>query len=140
MWTGDPMTYQPIKCVATVYLPVTDQDRSLAFFRDQLGFDVHSDTDYGGGIRWIEVVPPGSTTVIALSGPGDWIQGLEAGGRAPFSFHTDDLDAALATLSQHDVKFDDPIRMPPPAPTMTYLYDPDGNKMLLIQLDESRST
>jgi Glyoxalase/Bleomycin resistance protein/Dioxygenase superfamily len=69
------MTDQPIKCVATVFLPVTDQDRALAFFRDQLGFDVHSDTDYGEGIRWVEVVPPGSTTAIALSGPSDWSPG-----------------------------------------------------------------
>ena len=130
------MTDQPIKCVATVFLPVTDQDRSLAFFRDQLSFDVHSDTDYGEGIRWIEVVPPGSTTVIALNGPSDWSPGVKAGDRAPFSFHTDDLDAAMATLSEHGVKFDDPIRMPPPAPSMAYFYDPDGNKMLLIQDNE----
>jgi catechol 2,3-dioxygenase-like lactoylglutathione lyase family enzyme len=130
------VTDQPIKCVATVFLPVTDQDRSLAFFRDQLGFDVHSDTDYGEGVRWIEVAPPGSTTVIALNGPSDWHPGIKAGDRAPFSFHTDDLDAAIATLSEHGVEFDDPIRMPPPAPSMAFFYDPDGNKMLLIQHDE----
>jgi catechol 2,3-dioxygenase-like lactoylglutathione lyase family enzyme len=127
------MTGQPIRCVATVFLPVTDQERSLAFFRDQLGFDVHSDTDYGEGIRWIEVVPPGSTTVIALSGPSDWSPGDKAGDRAPFSFHTDDLDAAVITLSERGVRFDDPIRLPSPAPSMAYFYDPDGNKMLLIQ-------
>jgi len=130
------MADQPIKCVATVFLPVTDQERALAFFRDQLGFDVHTDTDYGEGIRWVEVVPPGSTTVIALNAPSDWSPGVEAGGRAPFSFHTDDLDAAIATLSERGVEFDDPIRMPAPAPSMAFFSDPDGNKMLLIQHDE----
>jgi catechol 2,3-dioxygenase-like lactoylglutathione lyase family enzyme len=130
------MTDQPIKCVATVFLPVTDQDRSLAFFRDQLGFDVHSDTDYGEGIRWIEVVPPGAMTVIALNGPSDWAPGVKPGDRAPFSFHTNDLEAAIVTLSGRGVKVDDPVRMPPPVPSMAYLYDPDGNKMLLIQHDE----
>ena len=55
------MTDQPITSVATVFLPVTDQDRALAFFRDQLGFDVHSDTDYGEGIRWVEVTTPTET-------------------------------------------------------------------------------
>jgi catechol 2,3-dioxygenase-like lactoylglutathione lyase family enzyme len=127
------MTHQPIECVATVFLPVTDQDRSLVFFHDQLGFDVHSDTDYGEGVRWIEVVPPGSTTVIALIGPSDWGSGVKAGDRAPFSFHTSDLDAAIATLSERGVEFDQPIRMPSPAPSMAYFYDPDGNTMLLIQ-------
>jgi catechol 2,3-dioxygenase-like lactoylglutathione lyase family enzyme len=130
------MADQPIKCVATVFLPVTDQERALAFFRDQLGFDVHSDADYGEGIRWVEVVPPGSTTVIALNAPSDWSPGVEAGGRAPFSFHTDDLDAAIATLSERGVEFEDPIRMPAPAPSMAFFSDPDGNKMLLIQHDE----
>jgi len=130
------MADQPIKCVATVFLPVTDQERALAFFRDQLGFDVHTDTDYGEGIRWVEVVPPGSTTVIALNAPSDWSPGVEAGGRAPFSFHTDDLDAAIATLSERGVEFEDPIRMPAPAPSMAFFSDPDGNKMLLIQHDE----
>jgi catechol 2,3-dioxygenase-like lactoylglutathione lyase family enzyme len=130
------MADQPIKCVATVFLPVTDQERALAFFRDQLGFDVHSDADYGEGIRWVEVVPPGSTTVIALNAPSDWSPGVKAGDRAPFSFHTDDLDAAIATLSEHGVEFEDPIRMPAPAPSMAFFSDPDGNKMLLIQHDE----
>ena len=130
------MTDQPIKCVATVFLPVTDQDRALAFFRDQLGFDVHSDTNYGEGVRWIEVVPPGSTTVIALAGPSDWSPGVKAGDRAPFSFHTADLNAAIAALSERGVEFDDPIHMPAPAPSMAFFYDPDGNKMLLIQDDE----
>jgi catechol 2,3-dioxygenase-like lactoylglutathione lyase family enzyme len=130
------MADQPIKCVATVFLPVTDQERALAFFRDQLGFDVHSDADYGEGIRWVEVVPPGSTTVIALNAPSDWSPGVKAGDRAPFSFHTDDLDAAIATLSERGVEFEDPIRMPAPAPSMAFFSDPDGNKMLLIQHDE----
>jgi len=129
------MADQPIKCVATVFLPVTAQERALAFFRDQLGFDVHSDTDYGEGIRWVEVVPPGSTTVIALNAPSDWSPGVKAGDRAPFSFHTDDLDAAIATLSERGVEFDDHIRMPAPAPSMAFFSDPDGNKMLLIQHD-----
>jgi catechol 2,3-dioxygenase-like lactoylglutathione lyase family enzyme len=53
------MADQPIKCVATVFLPVADQDRSLAFFRDQFGFDVHFNTDYGECVRWIEVNRPG---------------------------------------------------------------------------------
>ena len=81
----------------------------------------------------MEVVPPGSTTVVALSGPSDWLPGVTPGDWAPFSFHTDDLDAALVSLSERGVRFDDPIRLPPPAPSMAYLSDPDGNKMLLIQ-------
>ncbi len=129
------MADHPIMRVATVFLPVADQDRSLAFFRDQLGFDVRSDTTYGEGVRWIEVAPPGSTTVIALNGPSDQRPGFEPGAMAPFSFDTDDLDAAVAVLAGRGVELDEPMRLPPPVPPMVYFRDPDGNRMLLVQRD-----
>ena len=129
------MPDQPTIRVATVFLPVADQDRSLAFFRDQLGFEVRSDTTYGEGARWIEVAPAGSTTVIALNGPSDQRPGFEPGTMAPFSFDTDDLDAAMAVLAGRGVDFDEPMRMPPPVPPMVYFRDPDGNRMLLVQRD-----
>jgi catechol 2,3-dioxygenase-like lactoylglutathione lyase family enzyme len=127
---------QPIMRLATVFLPVADQDRSLAFFRDQLGFDVRSDTTYGEGARWIEVAPPGSTTVIALNGPSDQRPEFQPGAMAPFSFDTDDLDAAMAVLGSRGVEFDEPMRLPPPVPPMVYFRDPDGNQMLLVQRDD----
>jgi catechol 2,3-dioxygenase-like lactoylglutathione lyase family enzyme len=126
---------QPNIRVSTVFLAVADQDRSLAFFRDQLGFDVRSDTTFGEGARWIEVAPPGSTTVIALNGPSDQRPGFEPGGMASFSFDTDDLDATMAVLAGRGVDFDEPMRLPPPVPPMVYFRDPDGNQMLLVQRD-----
>jgi catechol 2,3-dioxygenase-like lactoylglutathione lyase family enzyme len=130
------MPDQPNIRVSTVFLPVADQDRSLAFFRDQLGFDVRQDATYGEGARWIEVAPPGSTTVISLNAPSDQRPGFEPGTMAPFSFDTDDLDAAMAVLSGRGVEFDEPIRMPPPVPPMVYFHDPDGNRLLLVQRDD----
>lgn len=129
------MADQPNIRVSTVFLAVADQDRSLAFFRDQLGFDVRSDTTFGEGARWIEVAPPGSTTVIALNGPSDQRPGFEPGGMASFSFDTDDLDATMAVLAGRGVDFDEPMRLPPPVPPMVYFRDPDGNQMLLVQRD-----
>jgi catechol 2,3-dioxygenase-like lactoylglutathione lyase family enzyme len=102
------MADQPKMRVATVFLPVADQNRSLAFFRDQLGFDVRSDATYGEGNRWIEVAPAGSTTVIALNGPSDQREGFQPGSMAPFSFDTDDLDAAMVVLAGRGVEFDEP--------------------------------
>ena len=130
------MPDQPNIRVATVFLPVADQDRSLAFFRDQLGFDVRQDAAFGEGARWIEVAPPGSTTVISLNARSDQRPGFEPGMMASFSFDTDDLDAAMAVLSGRGVQFDEPIRMPPPVPPMVYFRDPDGNQLLLVQRDD----
>jgi catechol 2,3-dioxygenase-like lactoylglutathione lyase family enzyme len=38
------------------FLPHTDADASLAFYRDTLGFEVRNDVGYGG-MRWITVGP-----------------------------------------------------------------------------------
>jgi len=66
-----------IKQVATVFVPVADQDRALEFYRDKLGFEKRADFAYGQGSRWIEVAPPGSAITIALVPPNE---GKSAGG------------------------------------------------------------
>jgi uncharacterized glyoxalase superfamily protein PhnB len=52
------------------FLPHTDPDASLAFYRDTLGFEVRNDVGYGG-MRWITVGPPEQPgTSIVLYPPG----------------------------------------------------------------------
>jgi catechol 2,3-dioxygenase-like lactoylglutathione lyase family enzyme len=123
----------PIDRVSSVSLPVSDQERALAFYRDQLGFEVSTDVNYSGGIRWVEVVPPGASTSIALNAPSDEHSGAEPGGAAGFSLETSDLDAAVKELSGRGVAFDEPMQLPPDVPPMAYFRDPDGNRVLLIQ-------
>ena len=51
------------------FLPHTDPDESLAFYRDTLGFEVRNDVGYGG-MRWITVGPAGQPgTSIVLEPP-----------------------------------------------------------------------
>lgn len=51
------------------FLPHSDPDASLAFFRDVLGFEVRNDVGYKG-MRWITVGPPGQLdTAIVLHPP-----------------------------------------------------------------------
>ena len=51
------------------FLPHTDPDASLAFYRDTLGFEVRNDVGYGG-MRWITVGPPSQPgTSIVLHPP-----------------------------------------------------------------------
>ena len=48
------------------FLPHTDPEASLAFYRDTLGFEVRTDVGYGG-MRWITVGPadqPGTSIVL----------------------------------------------------------------------------
>jgi predicted enzyme related to lactoylglutathione lyase len=51
------------------FLPHTDPEASLAFYRDTLGFEVRNDVGYGG-MRWITVGPPDQPdTSIVLHPP-----------------------------------------------------------------------
>ena len=51
------------------FLPHTDPDESLAFYRDVLGFEVRLDVGYAG-MRWITVGPAGQPdTAIVLHPP-----------------------------------------------------------------------
>src|SRR5204863_294528 len=62
------VTYMDITIHAT-FLPHTDPDTSLAFYRDRLGFEVRNDVGHAG-MRWVTVGPPGQPgTSIVLHPP-----------------------------------------------------------------------
>src|ERR1700740_2303728 len=48
---------------------VRDQDRSLRFYVDQLGFGLVIDENYESAGRWVAVAPPDGNTVLALVTP-----------------------------------------------------------------------
>jgi len=55
--------------IHSTFLPHTDPEASLAFYRDTLGFEVRKDVAYGGR-RWITVGPAGQPgTSIVLEPP-----------------------------------------------------------------------
>ena len=55
--------------IHNTFLAHDDPERSLAFYRDVLGFEVLNDVAYNG-MRWITVAPPGQPgTSIVLSPP-----------------------------------------------------------------------
>jgi catechol 2,3-dioxygenase-like lactoylglutathione lyase family enzyme len=123
---------QHIPGVGTVYLAVSNQDRAVAFYRDILGFEVRTDTEFGAGFRWIEVAPAGAYTVIALVPPMR-AEDPQPGGNAPFGFDTPNLGAAIAEFSSRGVTFEDVMGGEAPVPPMAYFRDPDGNRILLVE-------
>ena len=75
-----------------VTIPSTDQDRSIEFYVDTLGFEKRTDVPFGNGYRWVEVYPPTGTTVIALAPPPE---GAAVGVQTGISLTTGDIDAIL---------------------------------------------
>ena len=92
------------------FLPHTDADAALKFYRDDLGFEVRKDVGYQD-MRWITVGPPGQPgTSIVLHPPAAdpgitdderrTVLELLAKGSygAAVTLATDDLDALFARL------------------------------------------
>ena len=58
-----------ITSVKFVGIPVKDQERALAFYREKLGFKVATDQPMGPGQRWIELRIGGAETRVVLFTP-----------------------------------------------------------------------
>ncbi len=110
--------------VGTVGVPVTDQDRALAFYAGTLGFETRMDAPFAPGRRWIEVAPAGATTSIALVAARDELPtGVETGIR----LSTQDAEADHAFLLARGVDADREImRMGEYVPPMFTFRDPDA--------------
>ena len=123
----------PISRVRLVSISVRDPDAAIRFWRDKVGFDVHTDTPYGEGDRWIEVAPPGAQTGLTLLGPANqtWSEPEEW---SPALLACDDLDRAIAELTARGVEFTGPAMRPEGgAPAMVFFFDQDGRRFLLTQ-------
>jgi predicted enzyme related to lactoylglutathione lyase len=121
-------TTMHITDIRTVAVPVTDQDRALAFYRDGLGLETRIDMAYGDDQRWLEVVPSGATTSIALVRAGDAAPaGIDTGIRLT----TEDAVADHETLRARGIDVDAEI-LEYPVPMFT-LRDPDRNTLYVVQ-------
>jgi catechol 2,3-dioxygenase-like lactoylglutathione lyase family enzyme len=114
----------------TVGVPVSDQDRAVAFYIDTLGFEKRRDVPFGDG-RWIEVAPPESATSIALT-PASHGQstGIDTGIRLATMDAEADHEALLAAGVDAD---SDIMRMGDLVPPMFTFRDPDGNRLVVVE-------
>lgn len=59
----------PFLGINAIHIFVRDQDQSLRFYVDQLGFDLAFDARLQSGERWVAVAPPDGTAVLSLVAP-----------------------------------------------------------------------
>jgi predicted enzyme related to lactoylglutathione lyase len=111
-----------------VGIPVSDQDRSLKFYTEQLGFEIATDQPMGPGKRWIELRTANSQTRVVLFTPDgheDRIGSFFNG-----SIACDDVEATWRQLSQRGVEFVEPPTSQAWG-TFAKFRDPDGNIFVL---------
>src|SRR3982750_2150739 len=83
-----------------VQIPVSDVDRSKAFYTEQAGFNADHDHTVSDEIRFVQLTPPGSACSIAI--------GTGGGGAAPGSVKgmqmvVPDIHAARAELVERGI-------------------------------------
>ena len=95
--------------IHATFLPQTEPDVSLAFYRDTLGFEVRNDVGYAG-MRWITVGPPaqpGTSVVLypPFAAPGITederrvvLEMMAKGTYATLMLATKDLDGTFERL------------------------------------------
>jgi catechol 2,3-dioxygenase-like lactoylglutathione lyase family enzyme len=117
--------------VRTVSVPVSDQEKSLAFYLDTLGFEMRVDAPFGDGNRWIEVAPLGATTTLALVVPAE---GNPVGIDTNVRLSTEDAEADHAALKAEGVDVDaEVLNWGGGVPPMFSFRDPDGNQLFIVE-------
>jgi catechol 2,3-dioxygenase-like lactoylglutathione lyase family enzyme len=112
-----------------VAVPVSDVDRAIAFYTDQVGFVLDHDHKVNDQIRFVQLTPPGSACSISIgkgltqAAPGS-VEGLQV--------VVDDADAARAQLLERGVEASDVQDFP--WGRFVFFSDPDGNRWAVQQI------
>ena len=128
-----PTTTSHIDTISLVIIPSSDQDKSIEFYVDTLGFEKRVDVPFGEGYRWVEVAPPGADTTIAIVPPPP---GTPAGNvQTGIGLQTHDIAAVHADLKAAGVDVDEEIsRMGDPVPPLLWFRDPDANTLMIVEV------
>jgi len=150
---------QPHLRIHAINIFVRDQDQSLRFYLDQLGFSLVGDVRFGSGQRWVAVAPPDGSAVLSLVAPKPDSKDFELIGRpTQVVFVTEDVAAKFIEWRERGVRFQYTPRLKriryerqaaatdhslapgeqPPiwGGVFTHFKDLDGNSFALVSLDE----
>ena len=114
-----------------VNVPVSDVDRAKAFYVDQAGFTLDQDADVGGGVRFIQLTPPGSPTSISI---GSGLSSMTPGSVEGLQLVVNDIEAARAELAGRGVDVSDVHVFD--WGSFVFFSDPDGNGWAVQQLPD----
>jgi len=104
-----------------VPIPVTDVDRSKAFYTDQLGFVADVDVTPAPGVRVVQLTPPGSACSIGLGTGLGAYDGREPGSVKALQLVDSGVDVGPVEDVGGGVKY-------------AGFSDPDGNTLTLQEM------
>ena len=97
--------------VTHVTVIVEDVDEAKEWYTERFGFEARSDEEFGPGVRWVTVAPPGSDVEVVLQQPNEAFHGearaAEMRGRigrgTTTVLSTDDCRGTVAELEERGV-------------------------------------
>lgn len=114
-----------------VPIPVSDVDRSKAFYTEQAGFNADHDHTVSEEVRFVQLTPPGSACSISL---GKGIVETPPGSVQGLMLVVADIHAARAELADRGVEVGDVQEFP--WGSFVFFSDPDGNGWAVQQIPD----
>ena len=105
-----------------VQVPVSDVDRAVAFYVDQVGFHLDHDHQVTEDLRFVQLTPPGSACSIAI---GTGLTAMAPGSVEGLQMVVADIHAAHQELAGRGVDVSDVQDYP--WGSFVFFKDPDGN-------------
>jgi catechol 2,3-dioxygenase-like lactoylglutathione lyase family enzyme len=125
-----------MKKLAMLTLVVRDYDEAIAFYTRVMRFKLSEDKPLSATKRWV-VVTPGDGAALLLAQAATPEQhaavGHQTGGRVFLFLHTGDLDAEIAHLRTHNVRFAEDAPREEAYGRVIVFHDLYGNKWDLIE-------
>ena len=122
----------------SVIVYVRDQDRSLRFYLDQLGFNLISDDRLPDGTRWVAVGPKDGPAMLGLIAPRVGSEEYDLiGRRTHVIFLAEDVHAKFAEWSKHGIRFREIPQRPSWGGVFAIFEDLDGNSFGIVGFDSA---
>jgi catechol 2,3-dioxygenase-like lactoylglutathione lyase family enzyme len=126
------------------FLPHSDPEESLAFYRDLLGWELRNDVGYNG-MRWLTVgpadqamsivlYPPEAEPALTDEGRRTIAEMMAKGSYARITFASNDLDGTFEKLAAADVDVVEEPTDQPYGVRDCAIRDPAGNLIRINQL------
>jgi catechol 2,3-dioxygenase-like lactoylglutathione lyase family enzyme len=113
--------------IEVVPMPVADVDAAKRFYTEQVGFGLDHDVAPGGGMRVVQMTPPGSACSVVI---GEGLPLGEPGSVKGVQLVVEDLDAIRAELTGRGVEVSEVQQLGPEGSSgsrFAFFQDPDGN-------------
>ena len=117
-----------------VQVPVSDVDRSKAFYTEQMGFNDDHDTQISEEVRVVQLTPPGSACSIVI---GTGLTDKPPGSAAGLQLVVTDMDTAVADFAGRGLDVGEvQVLGAPDRQGFKHIFfsDPDGNRWTVQEI------